>query len=205
MNDKNKDSNVNNLIGNVFNGTTNIVSGNNTVIGSKVKDVPKYEAVPIWRSPITMGVLTWLSIIIAVIQIFPFYNVVAPFINAIKNKDITSIHDNRLDVILCIVLFFIFILFLFLRRITKTQTRYPLFANYAISGFGKKITIEKIKISKCPLCGGTMKYYNKPLYNGIPGAEGTSKSTVCKRVPVFECKRNPEHCYRVDPAEDKLK
>lgn len=58
MNDKNKDSNVNNLIGNVFNGTTNIVSGNNTVIGSKVEDVPKYEAVPIWRSPITMGVLT---------------------------------------------------------------------------------------------------------------------------------------------------
>ncbi len=138
MNDKNKESNVNNLIGNVFNGTTNIVSGNNTVIGSKAEDVPKYEAVPIWRSPITMGVLTWLSIIIAVIQIFPFYNVVEPFINAIKNKDFTFIHDNRLDVILFIVLFFIFISFIFLRRITKTQTRYPLFANYAISGYGKK-------------------------------------------------------------------
>ncbi len=70
---------------------------------------------------------------------------------------------------------------------------------------GKKITIEKIKISKCPLCGGTMKYYNKPLSNGAPGAEGTSKSTVCKRVPVMECKRNPDHCYRVDPAGDKIK
>lgn len=204
MNDKNKDSNVNNLIGNVFNGTTNIVSGNNTVIGSKVEDVPKYEAVPIWRSPITMGVLTWLSIIIAVIQIFPFYNVVAPFINAIKNKDITSIHDNRLDVILFIVLFFIFISFLFLRRITKTQTRYPLFANYDISGFGEKITIEKLKISKCPICGGNMKYYNKPLYNDVPGADGRSKSVVCKRIPAIECKRNPDHCYNVDSAGEKI-
>ena len=37
-------------------------------------------------------------------------------------------------------------LFFTLRRIAKKQTRHPLFFNFAISGYGNRLTIEKIHI-----------------------------------------------------------
>jgi len=97
-------------------------------------------------------------------------------------------------------------LFFSLRKIAKKQIRVPLILNYAISGYGRRITLEKIHIDKCPRCGGKMKYYNKPVewidnYYG----DGRTKREITKRIPVLECKRNSEHYYEVDPAEDRVK
>ena len=36
-------------------------------------------------------------------------------------------------------------------------------------------------------------------------SDGKTKREITKRIPVLECKRNHEHCYVVDPAEDKVK
>ena len=87
----------------------------------------------------------------------------------------------------------------------KKETRHPLFFNYAISGLGRKITIEKIHIDKCPICGGTMKYFNKAVkWRDITYSDGRIKRVVTKKVPALQCKRNSDHCYEVDPAADKL-
>lgn len=91
-------------------------------------------------------------------------------------------------------------------KIAKKQTRHPLILNYAINGFGKKITIEKMHIGDCPICSGEMKYYNKPIeWREITFSDGKTKREITKRIPVFECKRNPDHFFFVDPAEEKLK
>lgn len=82
----------------------------------------------------------------------------------------------------------------------------PLFFNFAISGYGNRLTIEKIHIEGCPQCGGKMKYYNKPVeWREILRSDGSTKREVTKRIPVLECKRNAEHWYAVDPAEDRVK
>ncbi|MDI5946385.1 hypothetical protein [Streptococcus equi] len=92
-----------------------------------------------------------------------------------------------------------------MRSITKKETRHPLFFNYAISGLRRKITIEKIHIDKCPICGGTMKYFNKAVeWRDITYSDGRKKHEVIKKVPALQCKRNSEHWFKVDPAADRV-
>ena len=56
----------------------------------------------------------------------------------------------------------LFVIAIDLLKIVKKQIMKPLFDNYAISGRNGRITIEKLKISPCPICGGKMRYYNRP-------------------------------------------
>ncbi|MEB3059063.1 hypothetical protein [Parvimonas sp. D9] len=201
-----RDKNNNNISGNVFNGTTNIIAGNSNNIGiNEEEKTAKYTAEPVWRSPITMALLTWLGIIISLIEVFPIYKIFNSIITILKEKNTQNNISYIKYSMIFIILIFILIVILWLRSITKRETRHPLFFNYAINGFGRKISIEKIHINNCPKCGGKMKYYNKPVEWNEYCYNGKIKREITKRVPVLECKRNSEHCYEVDPAEDKLK
>ena len=201
-----RDKNNNNISGNVFNGTTNIIAGNSNNIGiNEEEKTAKYTAEPVWRSPITMALLTWLGIIISLIEVFPIYKIFNSIITILKEKNTQNNISYIKYSMIFIILIFILIVILWLRSITKRETRHPLFFNYAINGFGRKISIEKIHINNCPKCGGKMKYYNKPVEWNEYYYNCKIKREITKRVPVLECKRNSEHCYEVDPAEDKLK
>ncbi len=207
MKDKFSKSNINTISGNVFNGPTNIVSGNNIDFnGSSSGKTATYTPEPVWRSPITMAILSWMGIFISLIGIFPFYKVFEPLINLFINKNI-QININNYNIywgILAIVTILLAII-AWLRDITKRETRHPLFFNYAISGLGRKITIEKIHIEKCPRCGGEMKYFNKPIeWSEAPNSDGKIKREVTKRVSAIQCKRNSDHWYEVDPAADRV-
>ena len=206
MRDKYSKSNINNVSGNVFNGPTNIIAGNNYSPKDEENKVASYISEPVWRSPITMGILTWIGFILALIDFFPMYKIVEPVINLITNKSIKVDSNNIIYGIVFLVIMLFLVLIVWLRSITKKETRYPLFFNYAISGLGRKITIEKIHIDKCPICGGRMKYFNKAVeWINTPYSDGTTKREVTKRVPALQCERNSNHWYEVDPASDKLK
>ena len=71
------------------------------------------------------------------------YKMFETVINLITNKSI-KVDLNNIYVIISSVIFILFVLVFCLRSITKKETRHPLFFNYAISGLGRKITIEKI-------------------------------------------------------------
>ena len=78
--------------------------------------------------------------------------------------------------------------------------------NYAVNGYGKRIMIEKIYIDKWPKCGGDMRYYNKPIeWVDKHYSDGKTKRNITKRIPVLEYRRNSAHCYKVNPAEDRIK
>ncbi len=82
----------------------------------------------------------------------------------------------------------------------KKEIRYPIMTNFAINGFGKVITIEKIIPQNCPLCGGEMKYYNKIIEKRYsPDGEVSYIKT-----PALECLRNEEHWFKVDTTEDLI-
>ena len=206
MRDNNSDTNINNNYGGVFNAPISNVTVNNNVYTHNKESGALYESVPIWRSPITMGILSWISVIIGVAQLFPLYKIIEPLIDIfIKNESDVSSGNNAVYVFALLVLLTIFITAMGLRSIAKNQTRHPLFKNYAISGLGKKITVEKIRTKKCPQCGGEMIYYNKPVeWEPKVDSDGKVKYVVSKRVPALECKRNPKHWYEVDPAEERL-
>ena len=222
MKDKFSKSNINTVSGNVFNGPTNIVSGNNTDFnGSSSGKTATYTPEPVWRSPITMAILSWMGIFISLIGIFPvyklfesFYKLSEPLINLFTNKSIqinannNIIHWGILVIIYLGILVIVIILLVIiarLRNITKREIRHPLFFNYAISGLGRKLTIEKIHIDKCPICGGTMKYFNKAVeWRDTTYSNGKTKREVTKKVPALQCKRNPDHFREVDPAADRV-
>ena len=144
MRDKYSKSNINNVSGNIFNGPTNIVAGNNYSKEAEEDKVASYTPDPVWRSPITMAMLSWMGFIISLIGLFPMYKMFEPVIDLITNKSVKVDLNNNIYAIIFTVIFILFVLVLCLRSITKKETRHPLFFNYAISGLGRKITIEKI-------------------------------------------------------------
>ncbi|ACZ01141.1 Uncharacterised protein [Streptobacillus moniliformis] len=145
-----------------------------------------YTPEVIWKSPITMSLLTWIGVSIFLIDIYLFYRIL---------KD--DFKSNRLYLVIFILLFLFFILILFLRNITKKEMRLPLFFNYSINGFGRKIILEKIHINNCLKCGGKIKYHIKPVEWVYYYINGEMKRKITKNSPVLECKKNQEHCYEV--------
>lgn len=202
---KNNKNNFNGMMN--FNGPTQIAAGdiiNNTSNPSLKKAI--YTPEPIWRSPFTMAILTWISVVIGIASLFPFGKVLKSALDFF-NGSIKISSDSKFQVylIIFVILFLLFVILLCLMKIVKNQTRHPLLFNFAISGYGRRLTLEKIHIDKCPQCGGKMKYYNKPVeWREILRSDGKIIREVTKRIPVLECKRNPEHFHKVDPAEDKV-
>lgn len=197
-----------------FNGTTNF-NGSVQFAGGDIineSSTPKqveatYTPEPKWRSPFTLAVLSWISVIIGILSLIPIGKIFISALNILKgNFQAASNFPIQAYLTASIVLAFIFVIFLSFRRIVKKQIRVPLALNYAISGHDGHLTLEKIHINKCPQCGGKMKYYNKPVeWIDKYYSDGKTKREVTKRIPVLECTRNSEHCYKVDPAEDKVK
>lgn len=204
--------NKNSFENNKITGNNNIINGNGNTINiydsnrQKEEQVAQYIAEPLWRSPFTMGILTWISFIIGVADIIPFYNLIKPFILLIQGNGIVIIEDDlQRFVIIFVVLTIALFLFLTLRSIAKNETRHPIGLNKAISGFGKRITVENIKPGACPKCGGKLRYYNKPIeWRDNVDSNGKLKREVTRRIPALECKRNKDHYYLVDPAGQKI-
>ena len=208
MRDRYEQSNTNNISGNVFNAPININSVNDGTFRETEKEKKAtYTSEPIWRSPITLALLTWISVIIALIEIFPFYKIIEPVLKFFTKGEIQKdFGNNYIYTMIFIILLLLLISIISLSSITKREIRCPLLFNYAINGYGRKITIEKIHVNNCPKCGGKMKYYSKPVeWIDKLYSDGKIKREIIKRVPALQCKRNLEHWYEVDPAESKLK
>ena len=201
---------------NSFNGGTNIGSGNsagrdqiiNVTHPQTEQPVAKYDVEPVWRSPITMAILTWISFIPTIGTLFSGFKIFEPMANLFLDSSNSTQHSGNTIyflILIFIICLLLLVLILTLRNITKHQTRYPLMFNYAISGIGKRLNIEKI-IMDCPECGGELKYYNKP-YKWIEyrDEKGNLKSRkVTEKKPALECKRNKDHYWYVDPAGTKI-
>ena len=202
-------NNQNNFNGSTnFNGPVQLAGGDiiNEISASK-QDEAKYTPEPKWRSPFTLAVLSWISVIIGILGLFPVGKILANVLSLFKGN-VQAVLDFPVQTysVIFVIFALLFILFFSLRRIAKKQIRVPLILNYALNGYGRRITLAKITIDKCPQCGGEMKYYNKPVeWREIVRADGSIKCEVTKKVPALECRRNAKHWYEVDPAEDEVK
>lgn len=178
------------------------------VVVNPPPDVPPsatYEAVPKWRSPFTQGLLSWAGLIIGLMSLFPLWKVFQPALGLFSSgsEDVLDRSANIAWLPAFLVLVLVLALIVSLRRVTKGQLRKPLMFGWAVSGSGRRITIEKIRAGKCPLCGGNMRYYNKPTkWIDHTDTNGRKRREVTERLPALECTRNPRHWVEVDPAEE---
>lgn len=170
------------------------------------KPVAEYEAKVIWKTPLTKSVLSFSGILSSVASAFTIFKGIEPLINWFRNSNtgqFKGINENFLFFFLGI--FLLTIIIFYLRSITSKETRQPLMFNYALSGIGNRLSIEKVEVAACPICNGKMKYYNKPIaWDRVIDPNGKEKRIVTERVPALECKRNSKHWFEVDPAEDKI-
>lgn len=184
-----------------FNGPVQFVGGdiiNETFIPKQVEAM--YTPEPKWRSPFTLAVLSWISMIIGILGLIPMGKIFLNTLDVLRGN-FQAISDFPIQAYLMtfIILALLFLLFFSFRVIVKKQIRVPLVLNYALSGHDGHLILEKIHIDPCPQCGGKMKYYNKPVEWINVDCNGK-----IKRMPVLECTRNSDHCYKVDPTENKV-
>lgn len=205
-----KSSNNNNFKGPVnFNGPAQVAGGDIiNVINEEEKPrlkTARYTPEPVWRSPFTLAVLSWISLILGIVSVIPVGKILQNALNLFKGN-IQAIMNFPIELYTYFLMFSILLLtfVLSLRRITKKQIRVPLVFDYAISGVEQRIVLEKVKLGECPICGGKMKYYNKPIEWREYCVDGKRKREVVKRVPALECKRNNKHWVEVDPAEERI-
>lgn len=168
--------------------------------GSREPDV-KYEATPLWRSPITQAILTWISF-------FTGLGLLGALGKAVRDafQNLNSGEAHAQNMFLCVIVFVVLLIVfagaLSLRRIMKNETRHPIgFNNLAINGEGHRLTLEKIRAT-CP-CGGKLKYINVPVKWIDHYSDGKKRREITKREPSLVCNRNPDHKYSVDIAENK--
>lgn len=204
----NKTYNLNNIEAPVRNyGNMQIAIGdiNNGAMGTH-KMTATYTPEPLWRSPITMAGVTWVSLFIGILGIFPLSQVIKEVLQITKG-DGHGVFDSSFltyGVITCLCILLL-VMLIELRIFLKSETRRPIMSNLAVNAYGKRIVLEKIRPGKCPQCGGKMKYYNKPIeWDELTYTDGKRERIIRKRQPTLECRRNYEHCYPVDPAEDTI-
>lgn len=171
-----------------------------------ITPIATYEAVPKWRSPITQAFLSWAGMLVGLMSLLPLWKIFQPVV-ALFRAGPRRASDSDVSIVWLVVFFTLIVILvvaLYLRRVTSGQLRKPLIFGWAVSGSGRRITIEKILAGKCPWCGGKMRYYNKPT-KWIDHIEpnGRLRRKVTERVPALECKRNPKHWAEVDPAESR--
>lgn len=163
-----------------------------------------YEAIPKWRTPFTQAVLTWIGFVTGIGSLFPLGKVFEPLVDTIRLGAGVSTDYTHPFMWLTIFIILIVIAALALsgRAVAKKQLRVPVIRGWAVSGQGKRLTVERIKAGKCPKCHGQLKYYNKAVeWTTRHGADGKEKREVTKKKPALECKRNPDHFFWVDIAE----
>ncbi|WP_216664727.1 hypothetical protein [Bacillus sp. WMMC1349] len=153
MKETKENRNQNNFNGTTnFNGPTQVAAGDiiNNISGDSHHEA-KYTPEPLWRSPFTLAVLSWISVAIGILGMFPISKIVKNALSLFSGSlQVKSAFEIQNYLIIFAILTLLFILLFSLRRITKNQTRHPLLFNYAISGYGGRLILEKIRIGKCP-------------------------------------------------------
>lgn len=170
----------------------------------------QYKPEPLWRSPVTQGALTWAGVLLGIVSLFPtweFSQALCGLVRAIFAPSAERVEQYGRNMVLSFcplaIILLLLLLVWFLRRLAKRQLRVPLRWNFALSGAGRRITLEKIR-ANCPDCGGEMRYYNKETRGyDYRDEKGVRRHKVLERRPHLECKRNSDHCFRVDSAEWK--
>jgi len=199
----------NNVIGNVVEGSLQVAGEiiYNYQLQNEPEVKPSYAPEPLWRSNITLAVLSWISCLLGILGMIPIGKMIQIIVNIFNGSCDVNLAGRKETIwaIIFGIIITILIACLQLRRVTKYQVRYPIFCNLAVCGLGKRISVERIHAGKCPKCGGEMRYYNKPIeWIDKPYSDGKTRREITKRRPVLECKRNRDHFYIVDSAEDKV-
>jgi hypothetical protein len=186
--------------------TGDIHSGNFIQAGRDVhftnhaeEETATYEPKWSWKSPLTLAVLTWISVVLGIFSLISGWQGISSLVTSFKSG-LTGQPPSYGWLITFAVTVVALILFIELRRITKHRTQHFSAWSFlpSVTGWGGKIGLAKLQ-GKCPKCDGDLRFYNKPTEWVTDYQSGRTK--VTKRTAAAECNRNSDHWWTVDRAD----
>lgn len=170
---------------------------------ANTKDAPDYEVKWSWRSPLTLAVLTWVSVVVGILSLGSAYKVFEPLLSGLFNGSGLDVASTIQPLWIYVLLGFIllFAIAMLLRRIASNETQHlSRFSMVpAITGWGKRIGLARLK-GQC-VCGGKLRFYSKPVGFSPPDPQ-TGKQRVTEREMSAECVRDPKHhTWRVETTD----
>lgn len=161
-----------------------------------------YEPKWSWRSPLTLAVLTWISVISGLLSLGSVYKVVEPLVSTILGMDgagnLKPVQPVWAFVFLGLVV--VFALAMFLRRVARNETQHFPSLSWlpALTGWGRRIGLARMQ-GTCPFDGGRLRFYDKPVQ--WVDDLNTGKRKVTQQRMAAECVKNDEHWWPVDKTD----
>lgn len=177
-------------------------AGGNIHIGEdKPESAGQYDAKWSWRSPVTMGILTWISVALGVLGVVAGWQGIAPLFESLTDNGPTLFEAPKPGWLITFgVAFLLLVVVLGLRKVTKHRTQHfsPISWLPALTGWGGRVGLARFT-GDCSICGGSLKFYDKPT-QWIVNLE-TRKRKVTERRMAAECVNNEEHCWTIDKTD----
>lgn len=169
--------------------------------------IQNYAAKWSLTTPLTQGRLALLSVVLGVLAIIEGYAGFAPLVRNLRNTTTTTFNASTyVPIYVSVGALLLAVVAAQLAHLVKHQLRtLGRFAFLpAVIGVNGRLTVAKFA-GRCNRCGGKLRFYAKPTrWVDHYRADGGKYREVTERQLAAECRRNPEHWARIDPAEAQL-
>lgn len=167
--------------------------------GVPQEPVAKYQPKWSWQSPLTLAMLTWISVGLGVLGVIAGWQGLTPFFESLG-------HGLQMErpqtgwMIAFIVVFLLLVFVILLRGVAKNRTQHfsPLSWFPTLTGWGGRIGFARLQ-GTCPVCSGRLKFYDKPT-KWLTFLE-TGRRKVTERRMAAECVKNEDHWWPVDKTD----
>jgi len=173
-------------------------AGDIFVGGAPSQSGAQYEPKWSWRSPLTLALLTWVSVALGVLGVLAGWQGFSPLFSAIGGG-LPPEPASPGWMIAFFVVALLFVIVLALRGVAKHRTQHfsPLPWLPTLTGWGGRIGLARLQ-GECPIDGGKLRFYDKPS-KWIDYTDGRRK--VTERRMAAECVKNADHWWPVDKTD----
>lgn len=163
-----------------------------------------YEIKKARRMPLTTRRLTLISTVAALLSLVPAYATFEPVANFVGagftgSGPVISI----IGIVGFVVLVKVAVVSWRMRKVTKYRLlRLPKWSRLpAAATVDGRFALVRLH-GTCPRCGNRLRFRDRPLrWIERPGLLGRIVKKVTEREQRAECVANPEHCWKIDPAD----
>lgn len=184
----------------------NQIGAQNNFYGTGTRSDPEeldFDAKWSWKSPLTQAVLGWVSVFLSIFSAASFYRLIRLALGSSGDAPALTAASSGVWLALFACCLVALLLALAMWRIVRLRLHAftPIsFLPVATESEGH-FAVAKYE-GTCRTCDGKLRFYKRPVeWKSVPAFGGGTRDKVTKRVMAAECRRNPEHWWKLDPTD----
>lgn len=174
--------------------------GGDIHVGARlVAAAARYEPKWSWGNPLTLALLTWISVGLGVLGVIAGWQGFAPLFESLSNG-LPREGPSLVWMIAFGVVVLLLVRAMLLRTVAKNRTQHfsPLSWFPTLTGWGGRIGLARLQ-GTCSICRDKLRFYDKPT-KWILNLE-TYRRQVTGRRMAAECVKNVDHWWLVDKTD----